>query len=151
MVKITKEDFKSIKKEIMFIIILTIIMVLTYITINCVVINRSNIYYSKIYKIIDLKNKKNPIDLLYEPTPWKNLTEEDRKKLKTAYNLHQITDDVMRYYDIKDIDRYMKYRYRLNYRSSILMNYRVYKTFKKDHEELLIVLKKNKLKFLIND
>jgi len=143
--------FKIIKKEIMFITMLTIIMVLTYITINCVVINRSNIYYSKIYKIIDLKNKKNPIDLLYEPTPWKNLTEEDRKKLKTAYNLHQITDDVMRYYDIKDIDRYMKYRYRLNYRSSILINYRVYKTFKKDHEELLIVLKKNKLKFLMND
>lgn len=147
MFKIIKNDLKSFYLGI----ILAIIIILTYMTINCIAIYNSNIYYSKIYKIIDLKNKKNPINLLYEPSSWKNLTEEDRKKLKTAYNLHQITDDVMRYYDIKDIDRYMKYRYRLNYRSSILTNYRIYKTFKKDHEELLIVLEKNKLKFLMND
>ena len=151
MFKITLNSGNAHLKSFYTQIILIITIVLTYTIINCITIYNFNIYYSKIYKIIDLKNKKNSINLLYEPLPWENLTEEDRKKLKTAYNLHYITDDCMRYYDVKDIDTYMRYRYRINFRSSIFMNYRVYKNFKKNYEELLIILEKNKLIFLIND
>lgn len=147
MFKIIKNGLKSFYLGI----ILAIMIILTYMTINCIIIYNSNIYYSKIYKIIDFKNKKFPLNSFYEPSPWENLMEQDRNKLKTAYNLHHLTYECMNYYDVKDIDRYMHYRYWIHYRTSIFMNYKVYKNFKKDYEELLIVLEKNKLNFLIND
>ena len=147
MFKITKDDLKYFYKDI----IIIIIVILTYMAINCSIIYNSNIYYSKIYKIIDFGDKKIPVSSVNKPSPWEDLTEDDRNKLRAASNLYYLTYDCMEYYGVKDIDTYMLYQYRLNYRHSIFKNYKVYKNFKNNYEGLIIVLEKNKLNFLIND
>ena len=147
MFKITKNNLKSFKTQI----ILIIIVILTYMAINCSIIYNSNIYYSKIYKIIDFEGKKIPVSSVNKPSPWENLTEEDRNKLRAASNLYLITYEYMRYYNVKDIDTYMLYQYHLIYRRSIFTNYKEYKHFKNSYENLLIILEENKLNFLTNE